>query len=57
MVDKERNKGEHRLRYKSELWNKIGSFDITNDISEHVTLVNMMNSFSNLDHVVNLVGE
>ena len=57
MVDKERNKGEHRLRYKSELWNKIGSFDIMNDISEHVTLVKLMNSLGNLDHAVNLVGE
>ena len=42
MSDKERNKGKQRLRYILEKWKKIRSFDIINNISEHVTLLNLI---------------
>ena len=43
MVDKERNKGEIFLYYHLETRKKKGSFDILNNISEHVILVQLMN--------------
>ena len=42
MVNKGINKCDQRLRYTLEQWNKIGSFDVLNNISEHVILVQLM---------------
>ena len=36
------NKGEQRLHYKFKRWKNSGSFDIINDISEYVTLIQLM---------------
>ena len=33
-----------------------GSFNILNDISEHVTLVQLMDSLGNLNHAISAVG-
>ena len=57
MVDKERNKGEIFLYYHLETRKKKGSFDILNNISEHVILVQLMNSFGNANHSVSLDGK
>ena len=32
------------------------AFDILNDISENVTLVQLMDSLVNMNHVINIVG-
>ena len=35
-------KGEQKLRYNMKLWHKNDDFDILNNISEYVTLVQIM---------------
>ena len=37
------------------LINKKGKFDIMNDISENITLVQLMDSFGNVNHAVSIV--
>ena len=44
MADKARNKGQQCLRYKMEKSKRVGTFDILNNISKHVTLVQLMAS-------------
>ena len=34
----------------------MGSYDILKDISEHVTLVQLMNSLGNVNHAISAVG-
>ena len=34
----------------------MGSFDIMTDISEHVTLVKLMNSLGNMNHDISVLG-
>ena len=57
MVDKEINKGKHRLRYKLKKCKEKGTFDILKSISENVTLAQMMDSLGNMDHTVIVVGK
>ena len=57
MADKERNKGGHRISYKLEQWNKIESFDILNNIIEHVILAQFMGSLGNVNYSVSLVSK
>ena len=52
MLDKERNKGEKCLHYKLEQCKEKGRFDIMNIISEHVTLVQLMDYLGNVNHAV-----
>ena len=56
MFDKKRNKFKQCLCYKLEQWNKIGSFDILNNISEHITWVQFIESIGNVNNVVSVVG-
>ena len=51
-----RNFGKKHLHYKLEKWKKI-TFGILNNISEHVTLVKLMDSLGNVNHAVNVVGK
>ena len=37
-----RCKGEQHLRYNLKIWKKKSAFDILNEISEHFTLVQLM---------------
>ena len=37
-----RIKGEHNLQYNLKLWKKNDAFEILNDISEYVTLVDLL---------------
>ena len=49
-----RNKGEQQCRYKLVHWNNKGSFDIFNDISYHVTLVQLRDTDENDNHTVSI---
>ena len=51
-----RRKGEEHLQYNLTIWKKNDAFDILNDISEDVTLVQLMDSLGNVNHVINIVG-
>ena len=42
MTDQKRRKWDQNLRYKLEHWKKIDTFDIMNNISKYVTLVQLM---------------
>ena len=48
--------GEHQLRYSLKKWVKKGNFDIINDISEHFTLVQSMDTLGNVNNNIIIVG-
>ena len=50
------NKVEHHLRYNLKRWNNKGGFEILNDMIENVTLVQLMDSLGNMNHVISIVG-
>ena len=56
MKDKLRHKGEEHLRYKHEKWKKKVDFDILNDGSENVNLVQLMDTLENLNHAIIISG-
>ena len=49
-------KGEPRVYYSLSRYKKKGSYDILTYISEHVTLVQLMDSLRILNHAINVVG-
>ena len=55
LSDKKRITGDQNLRYKLEQWKKIDTFDILNNISNYVTLVQLMYSVGNFNHTVSVV--
>ena len=57
MTDEAIKKGYQCLCYKLEQWKKTGTFDILNNISEYLTLVQLMDSLDNVNHAVSVVGE
>ena len=57
MMDKARNNREQHIRYKLEKWKNIVTFDILNNISKNVTLVQLMNSVGKASHAVSLEGK
>ena len=57
MLDQAREFGEQYIRYKLETWKKTGTFDIPNNISEYVALVQLMDSLGNTNHAVRMVGK
>ena len=57
MVDKNMNKGEQHLHYKLEKLNKTSCFYMMNNISNHVTLLQFMDSLGNANHAVSVVGK
>ena len=56
MPNRRRIKGEQNLRYNLKIWKKNDAFDILNDISENVTLVQLMDSLGNVNHAISIVG-
>ena len=54
ITDRVSNKGEHRWRYEIVQWKKRGEFDIFNDISDHVTLVQMIYTYGHVNHAVSI---
>ena len=51
-----RDIGEQVLYYNLKKYKQKGYFDILNDISEHVTLVQLMDSLGNVNHTISVVG-
>ena len=49
-------KGKPRVYYILRKYKKKGSYDILTDISEHVTLVQLMYSLGNVNHDISVVG-
>ena len=56
MKDKLRHKGEQHLIYNLKKWVKKGTFYILNDISENVTLVQLMDTLGNMNHDISILG-
>ena len=48
-------KGEQNLRYNMKIWNKNDSFDILNNMSEYVTLVQLMDTLGNMNHAISIL--
>ena len=43
---------DQQLCYKLEQWKKIGTFDILNNNSKYVTLIQLMDSVGNVNHAL-----
>ena len=56
MKNRRKIKGKHNLQYNMMIWKKNDSFDILNDISEDVNLVQLMYSLVNVNHAISIVG-
>ena len=54
MTEEKIRKGDQYIRYKLKQW-KNGSFDILNNISKYVTLVQLMDSVGNMNIAVSVV--
>ena len=52
MVDKEINKVKQCCHYKLHQWKKKVTSDIFNDTSEHVALVQLMDTAGDINHAV-----
>ena len=49
-------KGEQHPRYNMKVRHKNDAFDIINNISEYIILVQLMDSLGNLNHDISIVG-
>ena len=49
-------KGEPKVHYILRKYKKKGSCDILKDISEHFTLVQLMDYLGNVNHAISVVG-
>ena len=56
MKDKLRHKGEQHLIYNLKKWVNKVAFDILNNISENVTLIQLMDSLGNVNHAISILG-
>ena len=56
MKDKLRHKGEQHLIYNLKKWVNKVAFDILNNISENVTLVELTDTIGNLNHSISIVS-
>ena len=56
MKDKLRQKGKRNLICNLNKWKKKGAFDILNDISENVTLVQLMDTLGTVNHAIGIVA-
>ena len=48
--------GEPRVCYSLRKYKNMGSYDILKEISEHVTLVQLMDYLGNLNHAISVAG-
>ena len=55
MLDKERNIFDQCLRYKTIKWKNQGSFDVLNDISDHMKFSQLMDLIGNANHTMSIV--
>ena len=56
MKNRRKIKCEQNIKYNLTIWKKNDGFDILNDISEDVTLVQLMDSLGNVNHDISIVG-
>ena len=56
MLNHKRNEVEARVHYKLIKYKKMGGYKILEDISENVTLVQLMYSIGNVNHAIIVVG-
>ena len=56
MINSKRNKGEARVHYKLIKYKKMGDYEILENISANVTLVELMDSLGNVNHTISVVG-
>ena len=56
MKDQVNNPGEQLLHYIIKKCKTQGVFDIIDDISENVTLIQLMDSIVNINHEMSIVG-
>ena len=49
-------KGEQHIRYNLKVWHKKDGFYILKNISEYVTLVQLMESLGNVNHAISILG-
>ena len=56
MKNRRNIKREQTLQYNLKIWKKNNDFDILNNISEDVTLVQLMDSLGNVNHAISIVG-
>ena len=56
MKNRRKIKGEQNLIYNMTIWKRNDAFGILNYISEDVTLVQLMDSLGNVNHVISIVG-
>ena len=49
-------KGEPKVHYRLVKYEKKGYYDILTEISEHVTLVQLMYYLGNVNHAISVVG-
>ena len=50
MINNKRNKSEARVHYKLIKYKKMGDYEILENISANVTLVQLMDSLGNVNH-------
>ena len=55
MIDRVREKGDQHICYNMVKL-KIGEFYILNDVSDHVTLFQLIDTSSNVAHDVSIIG-
>ena len=53
---KKKFKGEPKVHYILRKYKNKGSYEIMTDISENVTLVQLMNYLGNVNHAISVVG-
>ena len=56
MKNRIRIKGEQNLQYNLTIWKKNDDFNILNEISKYVTLVQLMVSLGNVNHAISISG-
>ena len=56
LKDKKKLQCEPKVCYSLRKYKNKGSYDILTDISEHVTLVQLMDYLGNVNHYISVVG-
>ena len=51
MTNRKKIKGEQNLRYNLKVWQKNDAFDILNNVSEFIPLVQLMDSLGNVNYL------
>ena len=56
ITDRRKIEGEQNIRYNLTTWKKNDTFDIPNEISKNVTLVQLMDALGNVNHAISIAG-